>query len=317
MDLNRITMDADTRAKNRQYYHPMERPDTSWNKALAGKTVSSKGMNVVYDENGYAVKVINCQHANFQGTTNAVLAPSIDAVLSGGSRVYSATAEDLAHLSNEELEHLEQLRKQVSAGEVTAQEAFGLLERIRSHYGYHGNGFNEFAALEPVNLPDSSSVPDAASQLAMAMMAPPAGQTEQPAAQPAEQSAAQPVEQPVAAGQETVPNVVTELISSAETAPAAVQTPGQTGIPYVVTEPIDMGTGTAAVPGTGSAAQGGYAWVDLQQGQGGKPGATLFDPVTLRRESDLYKALGDQKKNELFDTLFERDDEDDESKHVI
>lgn len=58
-------------------------PDRSRNKALAGKTVYSRGMNVVYDEGGYAVKSWNPHHPNYKGTTKSVPAQPIEDALAG------------------------------------------------------------------------------------------------------------------------------------------------------------------------------------------------------------------------------------------
>ena len=58
-------------------------PDMSQNPALAGKTVFSHGMNVVYDERGYAVTAWNPDHENFRGTTKSLCAQPIEDALAG------------------------------------------------------------------------------------------------------------------------------------------------------------------------------------------------------------------------------------------
>lgn len=58
-------------------------PDVSRNPALAGKTVYSRGMNVTYDKNGYAVKASNPHHPNFKGTTRSIPAQPIADALAG------------------------------------------------------------------------------------------------------------------------------------------------------------------------------------------------------------------------------------------
>ena len=56
-------------------------PDMSRNTALAGKTVYSGGMNVTYDDRGYAVRATNPNHSNYKGTTMSVAAqPKADAL---------------------------------------------------------------------------------------------------------------------------------------------------------------------------------------------------------------------------------------------
>ena len=66
-----------------QYSQKM--PDMSQNKELAGKTVYSNGMNVTYDDNGYAVRAENPDHPNYAGTTKSVHAQDKDAALRGES----------------------------------------------------------------------------------------------------------------------------------------------------------------------------------------------------------------------------------------
>ena len=58
-------------------------PDMSQNSALAGKTVYTCGMNVTYDENGYAVKTVNPHHPNYKGTTMSICAQPIEDALAG------------------------------------------------------------------------------------------------------------------------------------------------------------------------------------------------------------------------------------------
>lgn len=58
-------------------------PDRSRNTALAGKTVYSDGMNVVYDEGGYAVRSWNPHHPNYKGTTKSLMAQPVKDALAG------------------------------------------------------------------------------------------------------------------------------------------------------------------------------------------------------------------------------------------
>ena len=58
-------------------------PDMSRNEALAGKTVYSHGMNVTYDEKGYAVKSYNPDYHGYEGTTMSVRAQPIEDALAG------------------------------------------------------------------------------------------------------------------------------------------------------------------------------------------------------------------------------------------
>ena len=58
-------------------------PDMSRNTALAGKTVYTRGMNVTYDELGYAVRAINPHHPSYAGTTMSIPAQPIEDALAG------------------------------------------------------------------------------------------------------------------------------------------------------------------------------------------------------------------------------------------
>ena len=58
-------------------------PDMSRNTALAGKTVYSRGRNVHYDLDGYAVWAENPKHPSFAGTTKSAHAQPIEDALAG------------------------------------------------------------------------------------------------------------------------------------------------------------------------------------------------------------------------------------------
>ena len=60
-----------------------KQPDMSRNPALAGKTVYTRGMNVTYDENGYAVNAVNPDHKLYKGTTMSVHAQPKEDALAG------------------------------------------------------------------------------------------------------------------------------------------------------------------------------------------------------------------------------------------
>ena len=62
-----------------------KKPDMSRNMDLAGKTVYSRGMNVTYDENGYAVSAENPHYSGFAGTTRSVAAQPKEDALAGKS----------------------------------------------------------------------------------------------------------------------------------------------------------------------------------------------------------------------------------------
>lgn len=60
-----------------------KQPDMSRNKALAGKTVYSRGLNVTYDEDGYAVNASNPHNPIYKGTTKSLTAQPIEDALAG------------------------------------------------------------------------------------------------------------------------------------------------------------------------------------------------------------------------------------------
>ncbi len=124
-------------------------PDMSRNMALAGKTVSTRGMNVTYDENGYAVKAVNCGHKTFAETSKSIFAPSKEAVLALAGRTgYDGPDEDRTHFSDREFARAVELRRKVAAGEMSAGEANDQLEEIRRMYGYSfGASGNTYAKI--------------------------------------------------------------------------------------------------------------------------------------------------------------------------
>ena len=60
-----------------------KKPDMSRNTALAGKTVYSRGMNVTYNDLGYAVNAYYPSHPQFKGTTRSIPAQPIADALAG------------------------------------------------------------------------------------------------------------------------------------------------------------------------------------------------------------------------------------------
>lgn len=115
--------------------------------ALAGKTVSSMGNNITYDEDGYAVKAVNCASKLFEGTEKGVLAPSRDAVLAAGNRgPYDGLAQDREYFSDEQLAHATDLRRQVAEGKIDERTAVASLNSIRELYGYTGGSTGQVYA---------------------------------------------------------------------------------------------------------------------------------------------------------------------------
>ena len=160
--------------------YSIKMPDTSRNVALAGKTVSSKGMNVTYDELGYAVRTVNCGYEGFAGTSKSIYAASKEAVLAGGSRTgYDGPDEDRTHFSDHEFARAVELRSQVAAGKLSDWEANDQLEQIRRMYGYSfGAGGDHYAAIvlpeeQPEEVAKAQAAPVTAQAASVQSAAPP------------------------------------------------------------------------------------------------------------------------------------------------
>lgn len=106
---------------------------------LAGKTVSQNGMNVTYNQNGYATSGQNYNHDLFAGTDAAYAAPSADTVTSTANRAgYGGSAYDQRYFSDAELKNAADMRAKAAAGENTWDAAHSYVEGIRAKYGYTG-----------------------------------------------------------------------------------------------------------------------------------------------------------------------------------
>lgn len=114
-------------------------PDMSRNMALAGKTVSSKGRNITYNEDGYVIKSVNCDNKRIAGTAQGVFAPNRDAVLAAGDRgAYSGLSQDKEYFSNDELAMAADTLRRVATGELDERTAVASLNSLRTCYGYTG-----------------------------------------------------------------------------------------------------------------------------------------------------------------------------------
>jgi len=127
-------------------------PDMSRRTDLAGKTVSSNGMNVTYDADGYAVSATNYNHAVNAGTDRGVRAPSIDVYDGTVDRAayqkqYALSDSDVRHMSDRQLEGLADTRGLMDAGAVGTAEGHDVFEGVRAQYGYSGgadgSGYNK------------------------------------------------------------------------------------------------------------------------------------------------------------------------------
>ena len=151
--------------------YSIKRPDMSQNIALAGMTVSSRGMNITYDEKGHAVKASNYGHSLYNGTSKSICAPSKEAVLAGDSRTgYDGPDEDRTHFSDSEFARAVELRSQVAEGKLSAAAANEQLEDIRRLYGYSfGTSGKQYAAISlPEERPEEVAKAQAQSTVAQA-----------------------------------------------------------------------------------------------------------------------------------------------------
>ena len=113
--------------------------DMSRRKDLAGQTVSQGGMNVTYDENGYAVKASNYNHDLYTGTDKGVKAKSESSVTSSSDRSsYGGSQYDQYFFSDNELATAADLRNQAQSGQATWDAVHDYVESIRKQYGYSG-----------------------------------------------------------------------------------------------------------------------------------------------------------------------------------
>ncbi|MBE6910521.1 MAG: hypothetical protein E7474_13270 [Ruminococcaceae bacterium] len=120
-------------------------PDMSRRTDLAGKTVSSNGMNVTYDADGYAVSATKYSHASNAETDRSVRAPSIDVYDGKVDRTayqkqYGLSDSDVQHMSDRQLEGLADTRGLINSGAVSAAEGHDVFEGVRAQYGYSGGG---------------------------------------------------------------------------------------------------------------------------------------------------------------------------------
>lgn len=117
----------------------LSRADLSRDASLAGKTVSKGGMNITYDDQGFAKRASNYNHKLFSGTDRSVAAPSSDTVKSTADRGgYGGSSYDQSHFSDSELMQAAELRAMATSGKIPWSEAHDYVERVRGKYGYSG-----------------------------------------------------------------------------------------------------------------------------------------------------------------------------------
>lgn len=115
------------------YYNPSAGVDTkltadmSRRPDLAGKTATSNGYTVFYDDNGYAVR-------SRKGSSDYL--PTQDWYVSQGTYDGGNLWTDEEMLTPNDLARIQQIRNQLNAGQITGDQANSLANQIRSGYGY-------------------------------------------------------------------------------------------------------------------------------------------------------------------------------------
>lgn len=114
--------------------------DYSRRPELAGQVLSQNGVNVWYDENGYATKGLNADGKHFNGTDKSVYAPSIDRFNNTGVDRASlgGSVYDQNHFSDVDLKNADYIRQKAEQGLISWDQANKYVESIRSKYGYSG-----------------------------------------------------------------------------------------------------------------------------------------------------------------------------------
>lgn len=136
--------------------YSIKMPDMSRNELLAGQTVFRNGMNVTYDDRGYAVSATNPGHSLYKDTERAFLAPSYEAVvagLTGADRSqYGGSDYDKQYFTDAQLKRADQLRAQAAAGEISWKDAHQYAEDVRNSYGYSGGADGgQFERIAPLH----------------------------------------------------------------------------------------------------------------------------------------------------------------------
>ncbi|MBE6909101.1 MAG: hypothetical protein E7474_05970 [Ruminococcaceae bacterium] len=199
--------------------YSVKMPDMSRNIALAGQTVSSRGMNITYDENGYAVKATHYGSKFFAQTEQSVRAASVDAVLGSAQRAsYVGSTYDRDHFSDTELAYAEELSRRVADGSLSAEEYNIHMENVRALYGYSGGATGaEYIALAHNKQPGQVLAEQRAARQAVAQSEPAAADEAVHSSAPAAEAAQ------AAASAEAVQSGVTGA-EAIQSAPAAAQT---------------------------------------------------------------------------------------------
>ena len=115
-----------------------KQPDMSRREDLAGKTVSSNGMNVTYDENGYATSATNYKATNQQRAQSKDVYDGDQALRQTAKEQYGLSDYDIQNMSDRQIQGLIDTRQLINSGVVPQDEGHGIYEGVRAQYGYSG-----------------------------------------------------------------------------------------------------------------------------------------------------------------------------------
>ena len=113
-------------------------PDMSRRTDLAGKTVSSNGMNVTYDENGYATSATNYKATNQNRAQSIDVYDGDQALRKAAKEQYGLSDYDVQNMSDKQIQGLIDTRNLINSGTVPLDEGHNIYEGVRAQYGYSG-----------------------------------------------------------------------------------------------------------------------------------------------------------------------------------
>lgn len=113
--------------------------DYSRRPELSGQTLSQNGVNVSYNDKGYAGSGVHYDNDFFAGTDMGVAAPSKDIYDSTADRsAWGGSVYDQSHFSDTDLKNAAYIRQKAQQGLISWDQANKYVESIRSKYGYSG-----------------------------------------------------------------------------------------------------------------------------------------------------------------------------------
>lgn len=115
-----------------------KQPDMSRREDLAGKTVSSNGMNVTYDDRGYAVSAKNYAAINDTRAQSKDVYDGDQALRKAAKEQYGLSDYDVQNMSDRQVQGLIDTRQLINSGVVPQDEGHNIYEGVRAQYGYSG-----------------------------------------------------------------------------------------------------------------------------------------------------------------------------------